>query len=52
MAAAIEKWSFYVPLFNEFLPRSPVVELLAKALLENKEDVRIFSSKNDEIGFK
>ena len=43
--------SFSVPIFNDFLPRSPVIELLAKSPLKNKEEVRIFSSKNDGIGF-
>ena len=30
----------------------PVIKLRAKLLLENEEKVRIFLSKNDEIGFK
>ena len=38
--------------FNEFLSRSPSIALLAKSLLENKEQLRISSSKNDEIGFE
>ena len=46
MAAAIEKWSFYVTLFNEFLPRLPAIEPLAKSLLENGEERRIFSLTN------
>ena len=50
MAGATKEMEF-VPLFNEFLARSPVIELLAKSLLENKEEVRM-SPKNYEIGFE
>ena len=46
------KWSFSVSLFNEFLSRSPLIELLAKSVLQNKEEITIFSPKNDEIGFE
>ena len=42
--------SFSVPHFNEYLPKSLAIELLAKSLLENKQEVRIFSSKNVETG--
>ena len=38
--------------FQQIPPRSPLIELLAKSLLENKEEVRIFLSTNDEIGFE
>ena len=41
-----------MPLFNKFLLRSPVIELLANSLLENKEEVMIFSSKNEAIGLE
>ena len=44
--------SFSVPFVNEFLPRSPVIEFLAKSLLENKEEVRIFSSMNEKKGLE
>ena len=36
----------------EFLRGSPVIELLAKSLIENKEEVRTMSSKKEEIGFE
>ena len=49
MVAAIEKMEFLCTLFNKFLPSSPEIEILAKSLLESKEEVRIFSPKNDEI---
>ena len=42
---------FFVPLFNEFLSTSHLIELLAKPIIENKDEVRIISSKNNEIGF-
>ena len=53
MAANTEKngVSLY-PLFSKLLPTSPVIELLAKSQLENKEEIRIFLSKNEEIGFE
>ena len=48
--------NFLVPLLKDFLPRSLVIELLAKLLLESKKKGRIFSSKKDEkkdeIGFE
>ena len=40
-----------MPLFNEFVPRSPVIELPAKSPFANKKEVRVFSSKKDEIDF-
>ena len=52
MAAVIEKMEFLCALLNEFLPGSPVIELLIKSKLEDREKVRIFSSKNDKIGFE
>ena len=52
MAAAIKKWVFFVTLFNESLSTSHLIELLAMSLLTNKEKVRMFSSKNDDIGFE
>ena len=48
----MKKGNFRLPLYNEFLPRSPVIKLLAESQLENEEDVTIFSSMNDEIGFE
>ena len=45
----LKKWNSSVTLFNEFLPKSPVIKLLAKSLLEIKEELRIFLSKNVEI---
>ena len=38
--------------FQRILQRWLVIELLAKSILENKEEVRVFSSMNDEIGFE
>ena len=51
-AAAIQKSSFSVFRFNEFLPRPPVTVFIARSLSEEKEEVRIFLSKNDGIIFE
>ena len=52
----MKKLSFSVHIFNEFkrrsLVRALVIEALTKSLLENKEEVRILSSNNGEIGVK
>ena len=52
LTVTTEKWSFSLPILNEFLPKPPVTELLAKSLLENEEEGRTVSSKNDEIILK
>ena len=48
----MKEWTFYVPLFNKVLPRSPLIELLAKSMFENEEEVRIFSFENEDTDFE
>ena len=43
---------FLCTLIDKFLPRSPVIEFLAQSPLKKREEVRIFSSKNNEISFE
>ena len=45
MAVTTVKWSFSVPLFNEFPQRSPVVELLAKWIGNKKEERNFFDPR-------
>ena len=47
----MKKWSFSALIFNE-IPKSFLIKLLAKLLLENKEEAKLFSSKKEEIGFE
>ena len=41
-----------MPLFKKFLPRLPVIEILAKSQLGDKNQGRMFSFNNDETGYK
>ena len=45
-----KKWSSFIPLLKVLLPKSLVNLLLSKSLVEHKEEIRIFSLKNDDVG--
>ena len=39
-----------VSVWNKFLSKSLVIEILTTSLVENKLEIGIFSSQNDEVG--